>query len=406
MTPSDREAAGQRIARARRRRGLSQAVLAGLVGRSESWLSQVERGKRGVDSHSVLVRLAEVLRVDIEEFTGSGDQDEIGRRAYPAASLIEQAMMGYGAPGPVGGGDEPEWEVSLDFLRAQARSAYQAYQVTHYDAAGRILPGLIRGVETATRSTGTASPAACAVRARVYDTVAALLSRVGEPFLAWAAADRAMFAAEQTGDPLLAAASAWRMSYMITGRKHPQEALDLARAAAAALERKTRLPSPERLSVYGALHLAAATAAAASFDRATAQSLLGTARGVADRTGEANHMGTAFGPVNVAIHAISASLRLGDPRTATETGEALDIAAMPVGLVGRRSQVNLDLARAYAMTRKDAAAVNLLLAAEQLSPQLVRYDPATRDVLTELLRREHRPSTPELRPLARRAGVI
>jgi hypothetical protein len=117
-------------------------------------------------------------------------------------------------------------------------------------------------------------------------------------------------------------------------------------------------------------------------------------------------MGTAFGPVNVAIHAISASLRLGDPRTATEIGEALDLAAMPVGLVGRRTQVNLDLARAYVMTRKDAAAVNLLLAAERLSPQLVRYDPATRDVLTELLRREHRPSTPELRPLARRAGVI
>jgi DNA-binding XRE family transcriptional regulator len=114
MTPAEREAAGQRIARARRRRGLSQAVLAGLVGRSESWLSQVERGQRGVDSHS--------------------------------------------------------------------------------DAAGRILPGLIRGVETAARTTDPASPAACAVRARVYDITAALLSRVGEPFLAWAAADRAMFA--------------------------------------------------------------------------------------------------------------------------------------------------------------------------------------------------------------------
>jgi hypothetical protein len=134
--------------------------------------------------------------------------------------------------------------------------------------------------------------------------------------------------------------------------------------------------------------------------------LLATARGIADRTGEANHMGTAFGPVNVAIHAISASLRLGDPRTAAQTGEALDLAAVPAGLVGRRTQVNLDLARAYAMTRKDAAAVNLLLAAERLSPQLVRYDPATRDVIIELLRREHRPSTPDLRPLARRAGVI
>ena len=324
MTPSEREAAGQRIARARRRRGLSQAVLAGLVGRSESWLSQVERGKRGVDSHSVLVRLAEVLRVDIEELTGSANVDETGRRAHVAAPLIEQAMMGYGT-GPLDGGDEPGREVSLDFLRAQASSAYQAYQATRYDAAGRILPGLIRAVETAARIGGSDSSAACAVRVRVYDTTAALLSRVGEPFLAWAAADRAMFAAEQSGDPLLAAASAWRLSYMITGRKHPHEALDLAIAAAATLEREMRAPSPERLSVYGALHLAATTAAAASFDRAATESLLATARGIADRIGEANHMGTAFGPVNVAIHAISASLKLGDPRTATQTGEALDL---------------------------------------------------------------------------------
>ncbi len=406
MSSSDREVAGQRIARARRRRGLSQAVLAGLVGRSESWLSQVERGKRRVDSHSVLVRLAEVLRVDIEELTGSGDGDEPGRRVHPAASLIEQAMMAYGAPGASTDREEPYPEVSLDYLRAKARSAYQSYQATRYDTTGRILPGLIRGVETAARSLGAASPDACQVRVLVHDTAAALLSRVGEPFLAWAAADRARSAAEYGGDPLLAAVTAWRLSYTVTGRKHPQEALDLAMTATAALERATRAPSPEQLSVYGALHLAAATAAAACYDRATTETVLAKARGIAERTGEANHMGTAFGPVNVAIHAISASLRLGDPRTATETGEALDTAALPVALVGRRTQVNLDLARAYAMCRKDAAAVNLLLAAERLSPQLVRYDQTTRDVLTELLRREHRPSTPELRPLAHRAGVI
>jgi hypothetical protein len=34
----DEESPGARIARARRRTGLSQSVLAGLVGRSESWL--------------------------------------------------------------------------------------------------------------------------------------------------------------------------------------------------------------------------------------------------------------------------------------------------------------------------------------------------------------------------------
>ena len=405
MKPSAEEATGQRIARARRRRGLSQAVLAGLVGRSESWLSQVERGKRGIDSHSVLTRLAEILRVDVAEIAGPEPRTSDTEHSYPAVSMIEQAMLGYGTrgqatfapsrrPGP------------MSHLRARARAAYKAYQATRYDTTGRLLPELIRDAEAASQLTTPATPAICEVRALVYDTAAALLNRVGESFLAWAAADRAMSAAAYSGEPLLAAVGAWRLSYIVTSRKHPHEALDLAMSAADTLQRAMPSPSPEHLSVYGALHLAASTAAATAQDRDMTTTLLATARDIADRTGDANHMGTAFGHVNVSIHAISASLRLGDPKTAVQTGEALNPASIPAGLVGRRTQVNLDLARAYAMRRQDAAAVNLLLAAERLSPQLVRYDSITQDVLADLVRREHRPSTPELRPLARRAGVI
>jgi transcriptional regulator with XRE-family HTH domain len=61
---------GERIAIYRRRRGLSQTVLAGLIGRSVSWLSQVERGTRAVDRMSVLIDLSRVLKVDIAELTG------------------------------------------------------------------------------------------------------------------------------------------------------------------------------------------------------------------------------------------------------------------------------------------------------------------------------------------------
>ena len=61
---------GERIAAYRRRRGLSQAALAGLVGRSESWLSQVERGVRSVDRLSVLLDMARVLHVDVESLSG------------------------------------------------------------------------------------------------------------------------------------------------------------------------------------------------------------------------------------------------------------------------------------------------------------------------------------------------
>jgi hypothetical protein len=177
-------------------------------------------------------------------------------------------------------------------------------------------------------------------------------------------------------------------------------------SASAGLERVMRNPDVDTLSVYGALHLAGVHAAAAVYDRAMTATLLTRAREVAARTGDGNRMGTAFGRANVAMHAISASLQLGDAKAAIETGESLDPASLPAGLTGRRTQLNLDLARAYAMRKQDAAAVNLLLAAEQLSPQLVRYDGRTREVITSLLRREHQPSTPELRPLARRAGVI
>ncbi len=61
---------GERIGRWRRRRGLSQIALAGLVGRSESWLSQVERGVRSIDRLSVLLDLARVLHVEVAALTG------------------------------------------------------------------------------------------------------------------------------------------------------------------------------------------------------------------------------------------------------------------------------------------------------------------------------------------------
>lgn len=140
---------GQRIARARRRRGLSQAVVAGLVGRSESWLSQVERGKRGIDSHAVLTRLAAVLRVGIDELT-EAVHDGASRR-YTLAAQIEQAMMGYDALELSIARDGTGRSHDAEYLRVAAQSAYRDYQATRYEQAGRRLTGVIRDVEAASR---------------------------------------------------------------------------------------------------------------------------------------------------------------------------------------------------------------------------------------------------------------
>jgi len=384
---------------------MSQAVLAGLVGRSESWLSQVERGKRAIDAHSVMARLAEVLRVDITELAQQAAAT-LGR-PRPEVVGIEQAMMCYqGIEQAIAlPASRHPWDARN--LLGRIKTAYRRYQETRYEETSRLLPALITEAEAVRHRSGVPAPLRCKVRALVYDTTAALLNRVGEHGLAWVAADRAMNAAQQAEETSLAGLGAYRLSYVLAGRKHPDKAVEVAMKAAEAMEHAPSTATHEHLSVYGGLHLAAASAAATSYDQSLAFTLLRNARIIAERFGtDANVMGTAFGPVNVAIHTMSVAVHTGDAKTAMRIGESLDPGTMPSTLIGRRTQVHLDLARAYAMQRLDAAAVNMLLTAERLSPQLVRFDDRTRDLITGLLRREHRVSTPQLRPLAHRAGIV
>lgn len=398
---------GQRIARARRRRGLSQSALAGLVGRSESWLSQVERGAKTIDSHSVLLNLARVLSVDMEELTG-GESDNPQPSRYSAARDIERAMLRYDAVEAAidrGQGRPSE----LENLKQGVARANTLYQATRYDEVGHMLPRLIRRAEVAARMCLSRDRQTTnAVRAEVYQAATALLSRVGEPQLAWMAGDRSVAAAEHAEAENLMAVGVYRLGHAFIRRQRTAEAKDLTMAAAHAIERTIRnRAQPERLSIWGSLHLVAATAAAAESDRADVDGFLREARAAAERLNDdRNDYWTAFGPTNVRIHELSTAVAYGDVDLAVKTGEALAASELSAGLIGRRCQIHLDLAWAYAQQRHDAAAVNQLLDAERIAPELVRYDNRTHELMGLLLRREHRPSTPELRPLARRAGAI
>ena len=398
---------GRRIARQRRRRGLSQTVLAQLVGRSESWLSQVERGLRAVDKHSVLVRLAEILGVEVGQLT---PDDETGTETvkYEPVAAIREAMTRYGAlPGVVNRRANTGRRPRLRWLSHEMRRANGLYQAARYDEAGRLLPGLIDAVEEARLSCAPAERRATdTVRALVYHSATMTLNRVGEAELAWTAADRSIAAAEAADRPLLAAVSAYRLGYVLIGLKRAEQAEDLLLRTADALA-MSRPTKPSASSVRGGLYLAAASAAAARFDSAGTARHLATAKKLAGRLGgDRNDFWSAFGPTNVVIHEVSAAVTFGDAGSALSRGESLDVDRIGPGLLGRRAQVLLDLARAYGLQRKDAAAVNTLLRAERVSPELVRYDSRTNELLTELVRREHRVSTPELRGLARRAGVL
>jgi len=102
---------GDRVAFLRRRRGLSQVELASRLGRSESWVSQVERGVRSVDRLSVLERMAEVLGVPVGELRGGAPEAETAPgiegfvddlRAVLSGPPAGAAVFGSGSRGSMG----------------------------------------------------------------------------------------------------------------------------------------------------------------------------------------------------------------------------------------------------------------------------------------------------------------
>ncbi len=408
--PVDYMPVGERIAIYRRRRGLSQLALANLIGRSEAWLSQVERGIRHADRLSVIIRLAQVLKVTVEDLVGQPlSLTPNGGIEYRAVPALRAALTDYEvipATFGIGVGDGPVRDPPS--LQRNVDQANRLYQAAHYEEAGLLLSRLIGETQRAARELADdASRDALGVLAQTYHITAKTLTKVGETELAWIAAERSLPAAQWAESPLLMAASAYHLGHVFLRAGQVEQAADVTMTAARALEPGLATATPEHLSAWGALHLTALIAVARQDDRVAVRQLLGEARATADRLGQdRNDFWTAFGPTNVAMHEVSIAVELGDAGEVVRKGEALDPSRFPSGLLGRRAQVFIDLARGYTQQRRDAAAVNMLLEAERIAPEAVRYQVIVKEMLRELLRREHRASTPQLRPLAARVGII
>jgi transcriptional regulator with XRE-family HTH domain len=393
---------GERIRLYRRRRGLSQPKLAQLIGRSESWLSQVERGVRSVDRLSTIIELSRVLRVPVIDLTGRPlSLAPNGGAHFEAVDGLRRALMSFSAiPAALDVTEHAPLRADLARLRRTVVMANELYQAGRYSSAGELLPGAIADVQLAARELrGDDRQAAFRVLAETYHITSKTLMKVSETELAWVAAERAEA-------PLLVGASAYHLGHTFLRAGRIREATDLTMDAAAALA-PSRDAEPERLALWGALHLTALFGAARGNDRRAADQLLNEAERAAERLGDnRNDFWFAFGPTNVRIHAVSLAMELGDPDETIRLGEGLDTSRLPAGIRGRRSAVLIDLARGYALRRMDAAAVNTLLEAERVAAEAVQFNVLVHGLLRELLKREHRASTPQLRPLAERVGVL
>ncbi|MCA1219180.1 helix-turn-helix domain-containing protein [Streptomyces sp. 8L] len=377
---------GERIAFHRKRRGYTQQVLAGLVGRSTDWLAKAESGRRKPPRIDMLAELARVLRVPLGELVGQPvlmederQQDDVPavRDALMSPRRLSRLLFGAAAeaqlpsPGPAAQLVEETW------------NDYQEGRLGRVIAA---LPGLLqtaRELEDRAARSDADRRDCWAVSARVHHLAATALAKIGESDISWLAAERAMRAADESDDPLVLASAARSGTHALLANGRYDDAMELADTASAWLATRVAEHDPAALSLLGMIHLRAAIAAARHQDRSTATSLLNRAEVLASQLGsDGNHWQTGFGPTNVVLHRLSAELDLDNVSYVVEHGQ-IDVDHMPTE---RGVSHRIDYARALSLARQGDSAFEELRTAERASPQLVRNNPRVRDTLRDLIK--------------------
>lgn len=393
---------GERIAATRMRSGLSQEQLAGLCGISLSYMKRIEQGSCSVATFPLLLDLAQALKVkDLVDLTGVPlPLMPDGYRRHPATPAVRTAIASYSTPD----GEPPD----LDDLAARIEHAWQGWQGRsrfRFATLGEALPGLILDARRALAGYANGRRARAAREAStLYQLVRAWTKRVGEFDLSWIAAERALQYAREADDQDLASVSLWNIVAVLGSKGLTTEARSVANQAIDDLEPRLLGAPPQRLSVYGALHLLGALQAARDYDRRAADQHLDVAGRIAAQTGERNDFRTVFGPTNVSIHRALIELELGNPMTALLIAQRTQVDRAPS--VERRLVHHLSMARSYTQEGQDVAAVAMLSRMERESPEEVQHSVVVREIIRELVSRETPITAPDLHPLARTAGII
>jgi tetratricopeptide (TPR) repeat protein len=251
--------------------------------------------------------------------------------------------------------------------------------------------------------TGDERTRAQSLLGQTYHAAATILVKIGETDLAWVAAERGLTYAQNSGDQIVIASLLRSVTHALLSNGRFTAASQLTADAAGLLQNELSHPTPELLSVYGTLFLSGSMAAARADDRATTRTYLDQADEAARRLGgDANHVWTAFGPTNVAIHRVATAIELGDIQVAIDLGPGLDTSALPIE---RRARHGIAVAQAYSLWNRTDEALDALLQAEHIAPEQIRHHYLSRQLVLGWIRRQKGKPSHRLADLARRLHV-
>jgi transcriptional regulator with XRE-family HTH domain len=376
-------------------------MLADLIGRSQEWLRQVEKGLTPLDSLEALTRIAEVLRLrDWSELLPMYDGAKLRRPANAAHPLVEdlrRALFGLpppslsslSSPSPNGRGDvalAPAYEVADLWSRWTTPGR-------RFDQVGRRMTAVLRQARQASEQSAgapepTSTPASRA-HVRALLLLRALLSRLGEHDLAYFAAHQAVGRSDPRTAPVLHASCEEAMARELRHIGFRVEARDLA---ATALDRLMARGDgvPERFGPAAGLCLCVAEIEAElgnqrSFEQFLARAetvLAGARREERPGGGDPGLELPSPGPGAVRMVRVRGMLRLGQVELALHLAQEGDTGDRHA--VDERVDHDIALAQAYTTRHDDVAALLMLLRVERVSPDDLRYDATAREVVQTL----------------------
>ncbi len=381
---------------------MTQQELATAADVSVDLIRKLEQGRRHTASIGSLHRIARALDVDIVRLLAkptampSGDPRSGVVAIREALTAVDDLLDDITADG------EP---ATISEAERVVQYAWGSYWAGRLELLGTLLPsGLAQLRATVRDTTHEQQPYAYELLAQLYCVTRCTSTRLGQPDLAWLAIRNALDCAKRGSDPLLEAMLRSSVAHQLLTQGRYAESHRVALRTAEAIEPAGDVALPH-LSAYGHLLLMTASAAGRNQQANEALELLAMSQDVAKRIGgDRNDYETSFGLSQVTMQTVDVHVVTENFTGALTAAERLP-RDMRLPTVSRARNL-YDQAFAHVRLGHDQLALDAVLAAEHLAPDLMRYHTLPRQIVAELMQRARRRSySTRLRELARRLGV-
>jgi transcriptional regulator with XRE-family HTH domain len=374
---------GQRLKRARKRRGLSQQELSHASGVSVSLIRKLEQDDLDDTRMETAHKLARALRVPTTVLLPRGDEQ-------PEGNAVPWLPLQHAVEGPPAQLDEEPSADGISSALDDLRAAF--FENRMADVAAMLVP-LLRDSDALGME-----PEARGLRAHLLNIAGSVLTQARQ----FQAAERALSRAlDESPDRYRSASVIATWTWLLVRQGRVDESRQMAVAWADDLEPRMSRATPDDLAAWGWVLVQASSACLRDNRAGEADDTMRLARSAAVLTGRELSCGSdrlaTWGPVTVAYKSAERGIVLERPEQVLTTAARLERTSKQAGTEYHRHR--LDVAKAHVMLRQYGDAMHVLSDVHERAPEWLAEQRYARDIMTDVVSRR-RTLTPEMRTLA------